>query len=129
MEKHFVTFLSPGTFVSESTTKSIESWDVEAARAMAKEIVERHNSRPYGFRFSTRSRGPDDLDSKETATSGIYFLNGRVETMAEIEARNDPKEKILRANMRNNGIGSVVVSDTPWRSCIPLGERDVVLAP
>ena len=34
MKKHFVTFLSPGTFVSETTTKPIASWSVEKAKAM-----------------------------------------------------------------------------------------------
>ena len=36
--KHFVTFLSPGSFVAENTTKAIDSWDVPAAQAMAETL-------------------------------------------------------------------------------------------
>ena len=31
MQKHFVTFLSPGTFVAETSEKEIDSWDVYAS--------------------------------------------------------------------------------------------------
>jgi hypothetical protein len=76
MEKHFVEFLSPGTFFAEITTVPIESWDTKKAQELAHGISERHSATPYGFRFITRSRGQDDLDSKVTARSGMYFLGG-----------------------------------------------------
>ena len=56
MKAHFVTFYSPGTFVAETTTKPIPSWDVDLAVAMASDIRERHGALAYGFRFSTRAR-------------------------------------------------------------------------
>lgn len=127
MQKHFVTFYSPGTFLAEQTTKPIDAWDVEAAKEMAHGITERYGATPYGFQFSTRSRGNDDLDSKETATSPFYHLGGRIETLAEVEARNDPKESILRMNMKGNGYDKIVVNDNSWRSTRPLGKTDVVL--
>lgn len=127
MQKHFVAFFSPGTFVSETTEKPIDSWNVEKAMEMAHGIVERYSATPYGFHFTTRSRGPDDLDSKETARSPFYHLGGRIETLAEVEARNDPKESILRSNMRGNGYDKIVVNDNSWRSTRPLGKTDVML--
>ena len=117
MKKHFVTFLSPGTFFAETTTKPIDSWDVDKAVEMARTVKERYNARPYGFRFSTRERGPDDLDSKEVKTSGVYFLGGKIETLKEVEARNDPKEEILRSNMRCNGWKKIVVNRRSRRLC------------
>jgi hypothetical protein len=128
MQKHFVQFLSPGTFVSEMTEKPIDSWDVEAAVLMAADIKERYGAKPYGFRFTTRERGDDDLDSKQSAQSGIYYLGGKVETLAEVEARNDPKERILLANMKGNGIDKIVINDNSWRFTAALHENDVVLA-
>lgn len=129
MEKHFVQFLSPGTFVSEMTEKPVDSWDVDAAVLMAADISERYDAKPYGFRFTTRSRGIDDLDSKQIARSGIYYLGGKIETLAEIEARNDPDERILLSNMRANGYDRIVVNTNSWRFTAGLNDGDVVLNP
>ena len=111
MRQHFVTFFSPGTFVGEMTAKPIGAWDVDVAVKMAGDIVERYGARPYGFRFSTRSRNNDELDSKQSAQSGVYYLGGRVETLADVEVRNDPNEKVLRSNMRANDIDKVIIND------------------
>lgn len=127
MKKHFVTFYSPGTLFSETTTLPIAEWTVDTACHLACDIVERHGATPYGFRFSTRERGPEDLDSKETAMSALYFLGGKVETLAEIVDRNDPSEEILRSNMRNNEIDRVLVNGNSWKITLPLGPNDVVL--
>lgn len=127
MKKHFVTFLSPGTFVSESTERPIDSWDVEAAKEMAKTIKERHNTTPYGFRFTTRERGENDLDSKVSATSPIYFLGGKVETLAEVKARATAADRILISNMECNGYARIITNANSWKMTVPLGDNDVVL--
>lgn len=129
MEKHFVTFYSPGTFVAETTEKPIDGWDVETAKQMATEIVERYDAKPYAFKFVTRARGDDDLDSKIVKTSQTYYLSGKIETIEEIESRNDPSDKILLLNMRGNGWGRVITCHTPYRWSQPLQDDDVVLDP
>ena len=83
MQKHFVTFYSPGTFVDESTTKPIDSWDVERAKEMARSIIERYEASPFGFRFTTRERADDELDSRVAKTSPMYYLGGTVETFSK----------------------------------------------
>lgn len=127
MQQHFVTFYSPGTFFAEATSKPIDSWDIEKAKKMAHDVVERYGATPYAFRFSTRSLADKDLDSKESAQSPLYHLGGRIETLAEVEARNDPKEEILRSNMRCSGYDKIVINDNSWRSTQPLGKDDVIL--
>ena len=127
IQKHFVEFYSPGTFVAEVTTKEIDSWNVDEAVEMSKGITERYGAKPYGFRFITRSRGPDDLDSSVSARSKTYYINCKVETLAEIEVRNDPKEEILRSNMRINGYDCVVTPKEGWKTTLPLFDGDVVL--
>ena len=127
VEKHFVTFFSPGTFFDEETTKPIKSWDVEEASGMAHTVLERYDATPFAFQFSTRSRGDDDLDSKESGTSPMYYLGGRIETRDQIMARNDPKEDILRRNMRSNDIDRVIVNDNSWRTIRPLRATDIIL--
>lgn len=126
MKAHFVTFLSPGTFFCEETTKPIESWDTKKAVKMSKKIRERHGARPFAFMFSTRERGDQDLDSKTTRTSGRYFLGGNVLTLADVK-KQMPKETILINNMRWNGIKKVVVNDNSYRSIHSLEANDVVL--
>lgn len=73
IEKNFVTFFSPGTFVHEETTKEIDNWNVDEARDMARGIVERHGATPFAFQFSTRRREEDDLDSKVVSHSGTVL--------------------------------------------------------
>ena len=136
MKKHEVTFYSPGTLFAEHTTREIASWDPQLAAEMARNIVERHGSTPYAFRFSTmRTHEPVDdgeggtLDvvPKQIASSSLYFLGGRLETLDVVEARKDPKEGILRSNMRINEIFIVCInSDNRYRSCIPFGVDDVL---
>lgn len=127
ISKHFVTFYSPGTFCAEESTKPIESWDTAVALRMAADVTERHNARPYAFAFTTRSRGDSDLDSKVTARSPLYYFGVKVETLTEIEARRDPSDRILIANMRTNDWQRVVTTTSGWKATMPLREGDVVL--
>lgn len=110
-KQEFVTFYSPGSLFAESTTKPIASRDVKLAVQMSESVVERYNATPYGFRFESclvADPIPDghggflEVKSKLVGKSGIYFLGGKLETLDEIEARNDPKERILLSNMRIN---------------------------
>lgn len=128
MQKHFVTFLSPGTFVAEDSTLPIDSWDVKAAAKMAAGVEERYKAVPYAFYFTTRTRGENDLDSKVSKRSPNYYLpHCKVETLAEVKKRNDPKERILVSNMEGNGYKKVVMTTRGWKWTQPFGDDDVLL--
>ncbi len=127
MKRNFVEFYSPGTLVSEVTRRPIESWDVGLAQEMAHEIVERHGATPFAFRFITRGRSSRDLDSRDIDKSRTYFLGGKIETLEEVEERNDPDEKILRHNMRGNGYDKILVNTNSWKATQPFEKDDVVL--
>ena len=60
----------------------------------------------YGFQFTTNGRGERDLDSRQIAKSRFYWLGGIVETREQVEARNDPRDRILIDNMGNNILDS-----------------------
>lgn len=128
MQKHFVTFISPGTFFAEQTTKDIDSWDIEAARTMAAEITERYGAKPYAFVFTTRSRGPDDLDSKVSATSPTYFFGCDVYTLEQVREKF-PDEKILISNMECNAAYTdrVAVPREGWKGFYSMKPTDVDL--
>jgi len=127
MKKHFVIFFSPGTLLSEQSSESIDSWDVDKAVEMSRKIKERYGATPYGFQFATRERKDDELDSKEIKRSGTYYLGGEVFTLEQIKSRNDPNDRILISNMECNGWDKVVVNTNSWKITQPLTENDTVL--
>ncbi len=127
MKRHFVEFMSPGTFVCEVTTRPIETWDVEVAVKMAEDIVERYNATPFGFRFITRERGMEDLDSHITSRSGMYYLEGRIDRVADIEARARDDERTLLLNMKVNGWDEVFVNTKGYQWVVPLHPGDTIL--
>ena len=127
VEAHFVTFFSPGTFVAETTTQPIAAWDTETAKRMARDVKERYDATPYGFRFTTRRRDDDELDSQVIATSPMYYLGGVVETLEAVKARADATDRILIDNMECNGWERIITNDNSWRFTAPLLPGDVVL--
>ena len=124
MEKHFVEFFRPGTFVAETSIREIDSWDVKKAFEMSKDIKERYNASPYGFRFITKSRKNDELDSKVTDSSKMYYIGCKVITKDDLDPVGD---KILTSNMMCNGWDKMATTTTGWRWTQPLKEGDIVL--
>lgn len=127
MKKHFVVFYSPGTFVAESTTKPIESWDVETAIEMSYNIKVRHGATPFGFQFVTKEREKDELDSHVAERSGMYYLGGDILTLTEIKERDDPRDSILICNMESNDWDRIVENRNSYLWTQLLKEGDVVL--
>lgn len=125
--KDYVVFCSPGSFVHETTTKEIDGWDVHRAVEMASEINERYNSKPFGFYFRTKGRHDHELDSKVLDESKMYYLGGKVESLAEVEARNDPKEEILRSNMKCNHWDYIITNTNSYKITQPIRKGDIVL--
>jgi hypothetical protein len=124
---HFATFLSPGTFVHEDTELPIESWDTAKASEMANSIQERYAATPFAFYFTTRGRGPTDLDSKELKRSGRYYLGGKIETIDEVRKRADPNERILLQNMECNGYDRIITNTNSWKVTQPFEKDDTLL--
>lgn len=127
MQKHFVTFFAPGTFVPETQTDDVETWDIDAAVKAAGKVTMRYGARPYALKFFTMGRGEKDLNSKQIAESNIYYLGGTLRTLKHVEADNDPKEDILRSNMRMNHIARVITNDNSWRFTGEFKDGDVLL--
>lgn len=126
MKKHFVVFYSPGTLISETTEKEINSWNIKQAVKMSFDIKERHNSTPYGFRFITKGRTDKELDSKIIKKSGVYYLGGKVYTLKEIKDRDDPDDRILISNMEFNGY-NVIENNNSWKTTVPFYKEDILL--
>ena len=127
MQQHFVTFYSPGTFVAETTTKPIDTWGTDKAIEMARNVTERYGATPYAFRFSTRSRNDDELDSSVTDKSGFYYLGGKVETLEQVKARATEADRTLASSMESNGYDRIVTTTNGYSWTQPLRDGDVVL--
>ena len=127
MERHFVTFFSPGTFLAEITEKPIAAWHIPTAKKLMKSVKERYGATPYAFQFSTRTRGANDLDSKVSKRSGLYYVGCKVRTLKEVEVANLPDEKILLSNMRGNGWTKIVQTTKGWKWIEVLNPEDTVL--
>lgn len=123
----YVVFCSPGSFVHETSTKEIDSWDVRKAVEMATEITERYGSKPFGFYFRTKGRHEHEMDSKVIDESKMYYLGGKVESFKEVCDRNDPKEAILRSNMECNHWDYIITNTNSYKITQPLRKGDVVL--
>lgn len=138
VEKHYAVFFSPGTFVSETNEKPVKSWDTEAVTPLWQGIEQRHGAKPYGFRFETRLEAeaiPDGrggtlrVEPKTTASSGMHYIGGDLQTYADIVKANLPGEEILRSNMRCNEIPVILVNTNSYKFTAAFGEEDCVVHP
>lgn len=143
MKKHYVTFESPGTLFSETTTKAVESWDVRLAVMLAADVEERYGAKPYGFRFFTRLETDETVEvdgeklrvePKVIAESpGIYYLGDPAArtwslfSLDELERAGAKDTEILRSNMRGNGWPIVIESRRSFKCVRPFEEADVVV--
>ena len=91
---------------------------------LSKSIVERYGATPYGFCFETFGRNAEDLDSKRIATSSMYFLGGKIETVEDI-GKSQPGS-ILLANMKCNGWKAVITSTSGYHWTQPFSENNVI---
>jgi hypothetical protein len=123
---HYVTFLSPGTFCSETTVREVESWDVNAAVDMSRTIIERHGAKPFGFIFTTEEFD-SNCNRREVKRSGCHYLGGRLLSLSQIEARNDHNDSILISNMKSNGYDTVIENTNSLKSVLPFRDGDILI--
>lgn len=134
--KHYAVFYSPGTFFLEQTSKEIASWDIAEAVKLSKTIMERYNATPHSFRFETYNtvesikaeNGEEyEVKDKKVKSSGLYFLTGVLRTMNEVQAKNDPNERILMSNMKANRQPVIIENYNSFRFSCFFGEDDAIV--
>lgn len=122
--KHFVMFYSPGTFFAETTQFEIDSWDVDTALELYKSVP--NGLKPYAFRFITRERADDELDSHISDSSNTYFINGKLLTIDDVKEL-DGDHDILIENMNNNGYEYVVQLGDKYKFYQPFKAGDTLV--
>ena len=132
-EINYVIFLSPGTFVSETSKKEIDGWDIKEALKISKKITERHNAKPYGFRFEQYKSLPPvksdgetfNVEQKFVKSSGTYYITGKILNLGDIP---DTKEnEILRSNMRCSKIKAVIENKNSYKFTGEFGDKDTLV--
>lgn len=119
----YVTFFRPGDLTPAMWSEIVETWDVEAALALARKI---EGQRPFAFQFSTI----DHTGGERLNKSPMHYLGGRVETLADIEARNDPCEAAMLEALKRMGPAACTITyaaGLDWMRTQPLHPADVVL--
>lgn len=101
--QHYIEFFWAGTIVANTSTREIEHRDPLL-------VVMPESS--YGFRFFDRTVAEttdgETLLGPVKNGSKTYYPGGRIATADEIEAKGDPRDRILLSNMRGNGWDRVV---------------------
>ncbi len=133
---HKVVFLSPGTFFSETSSKEISSWNTYEAMRHCSDISERHGAKPYGFYFETYltadpisdgQGGKLEISPKLLEKSGTYFINGYPEFYDDVVKRNLDNERILRDNMRINGMWITCITQNSYKHTGHFSNEDFIV--
>lgn len=116
MLKHYVEFVYPGIMVSETSEKEIKSRDQKIVLPKG----------AFGYHFFDREEVTKDgevLVGKDKNHSG-FFYEGRKMSLADVE-REEPDQRILISNMRNNNIP--FVCRTEYGQAIPMKDGDQII--
>jgi hypothetical protein len=114
----YVEYLSPGTFVSETTLIECSTpYDMYEAVRGAKKIKERHSTTPYGFHFVDGNHR--SIDER------TYYITGDVISYDDVPAIE--KNSILRSNMQGNDWAYIIENTNSWKITQPFDEKDVVV--
>jgi hypothetical protein len=112
MKQHYVTFLSPGSFFPEESTRKVDGWypDLERQSLLA--------DGAFAFYFTTRERADDELDSRQTAKSGRYYLGGEVFHLSSLP--QDAAHRTLRSNIEQfEGQNAIKCRTGNWQPFLP----------
>ncbi len=98
-----------GFFLSEVDDFYVSYSKLDDLESICKLIRKRYGNMAFGFRrlrpFGQRPFGRDD----EYLDPGwIYICGGKVESAKEVLSRDDPKEEVLRSNIRCNKIAAIL---------------------
>ncbi|MCI8655787.1 MAG: hypothetical protein HFJ48_08055 [Clostridia bacterium] len=120
MLKHFVEYLYPGVFVSETSVEEIAERDTKKVT---------FSDGCFGFRFFDKSVTVVDGETLTGERKNIsnWYYQGEKMTLAEVKEKHgdDRDYHILISNMENNGYNAVV--KTKFGQFIPLNDGDTII--
>ena len=118
MLKHYVTFLYPGIFLSEESSKEVKSRDEKF------EVPKTCFAYYFWDREEQEIRG-EILKGEAKNKSGLFYF-GELMTVKDVEEKL-PKERVLLSNMRSNNWDKIV--RTRRGNFQPFNKGDKILQP
>ncbi|KQW72338.1 hypothetical protein [Ensifer sp. Root127] len=123
MSTKHIRFLFDASFKSTEYVVETSSWDVEAAAGIAHRLTLERGVQPYAFWFESREPG----HGPEPKISGTYYLGGKLQTLDELRAENDPSAVIMIHHLEARGIERVVTTNCPCLASFPFRDGDHIL--
>lgn len=105
MLKHFVIFVISAKFGTTLVEREIDSWDPKLACGLIKTLI----TYPLGFYFETKHCL--DIESNyfiTEKTSLMFFINGIISSLQELQDRNNPEDSILISQLKQNNVENII---------------------
>lgn len=106
MLKHFVIFIISAKFGTDIIEREIESWDPKLACNLIKTLI----TYPLAFYFETKSCVNTESNYFVTEkTSNMFFINGVISSLQELQDRNNPEDSILISQLKQNNVENFIM--------------------
>ncbi|PZM08070.1 hypothetical protein CPY51_30470 [Rhizobium tubonense] len=123
MSKEYAVFLFNGSFTNTERPVQVPCRDVDRATEIAQQLTLQYGAPPFAFHFESRVDSLDSIGNR----SGLYYLGGTIQTLAEIRAECNPSNQRMIWNLEARGIDKIVTNNCPCLACFPLRDEDQVL--
>lgn len=102
---HFVIFLTSVKFGTRLVEREIECWDPKLACGLIKTLI----TYPLGFYFETKRCINTERSCLVTEkTSHMFFINGVISSLQELQDRNNPEDSILISQLKQNNVENII---------------------
>lgn len=98
-----------GFFLSEVDDFYVSYSKLDDLESICKLVRKRYGNMAFGFRrLRPVGHQPFGRDDEYLDPGWIYICGGKVESAKEVLSRDDPKEEVLRSNIRCNKIAAIL---------------------
>lgn len=111
----YVNIMSTGTFFTEQDKIKVKDKNLKNILKKVKTITQRHNAKPFGFRFE---------DGNGENASGIYYITGKVLKYDDIP---DDLPGFLKSNMRCNNWPICIENTNSYKFTCQFEPKDKII--
>jgi hypothetical protein len=102
---HFVIFITSVKFGTKLVEREIDSWDPKIACSLIKTLI----TYPLGFYFETKHCLDTESNCFVTEkTSHMFFINGIISSLQELQDKNNPEDSILISQLKQNNVENFI---------------------